>query len=770
MYTLNEILTLIENEATAHLQVQQYGHGDVWEINPKELDYLVLWAIEESVVLSERTLTYNIRLLAMDRVLPGEENEQEVMSDTIQVLLDFVAYFRQLHTTDLSIQTSVSFEPFTERFDDKVSGHACVLSITQPYDYNKCQIPQTTNTIPPTVDGITLYDFCNQATIDRLTATQLACLQSEFGGSCDPVTEQINGVTIGTTPSGDTNNQVITDSAANPVGTEANPSVIGDATVTINSASLGATGSILAEGSQDLVVNLDGSPAGSWDGDSWEVTSAVCADATVNINGVFMENIPSGDTENIQVRQETGATLVGSKQGQHWRIDNSQAQVNGVNTETIPATVTHNQLIQDSAGADVGTAANPSVIADTSVTVNGDAFDTVVAEGSIDVPVEYVNGTPVGTINAGVVQIPNPVTCGSVVVTVSDDTPTIGDVITITATPSGITPDTYKFYYCQGDDLTEIAEQAGNTYDWTISVIGTYTITVIATEGSDPSVIGYKSITAGAETDAEAWLTAVGIPSDSTVYFSGTPYEITGNAYWVAVSLLVIALKAAGSWSKLHWLYLYAGGSASIGKINLVNPADTDAAFRITLYGGWVFGSTGRVSNATNTYGDTHFNANTHLAANDGCYFTYKRTQPTGTTTTSEFGAINTGTGAGSFFISKATTDRSFYSIGASKQVNGLATSTLDGFQCINRENNASLQKWYGNDGTVTDSDTTAFVGHASLEDYVGARNTNGAAGLYLENGSIISCEGRADGLTATEVEDTRVAIDTLMTALNWNV
>jgi hypothetical protein len=141
MYTLNEILTLIENEATAHLQVKQYGHGDVWEINPKELDYLVLWAIEESVVLSERTLTYNIRLLAMDRVLPGEENEQEVMSDTIQVLLDFVAYFRQLHTTELSIQPSVTLEPFTERFDDKVSGHACVLSITQPYDYNKCQIP-----------------------------------------------------------------------------------------------------------------------------------------------------------------------------------------------------------------------------------------------------------------------------------------------------------------------------------------------------------------------------------------------------------------------------------------------------------------------------------------------------------------------------------------------------------------------------------------------------------------------------------------------------
>lgn len=141
MYTLNEVFQLIENQATAHLQVRQYGQGDLWEINPKELDYLVLWAIEQSVVLSERTLTYNITLLAMDRVLAGEENEQEVMSDTMQVLLDFVAYFRQLHTTDLSIQPSVTLEPFTERFDDKVSGHSCTLSITQPYDYNRCQIP-----------------------------------------------------------------------------------------------------------------------------------------------------------------------------------------------------------------------------------------------------------------------------------------------------------------------------------------------------------------------------------------------------------------------------------------------------------------------------------------------------------------------------------------------------------------------------------------------------------------------------------------------------
>ena len=141
MYTLNDIFQIIETQANSHLQIKQYGQGDVWELQPEELDYVVLWAIEEGASVSERTLTYNIRLICMDRVLPGEENEHEVMSDTISILMDFVAYFRQLHTEKLSIQTSVSFEPFIKRFTDTVSGHACVLSITQPYAYDRCQIP-----------------------------------------------------------------------------------------------------------------------------------------------------------------------------------------------------------------------------------------------------------------------------------------------------------------------------------------------------------------------------------------------------------------------------------------------------------------------------------------------------------------------------------------------------------------------------------------------------------------------------------------------------
>lgn len=50
------------------------------------------------------------------------------------------------------------------------------------------------------------------------------------------VTEQINGTTIGTSVPGSTNNQVIENSDGDPVGTDANPSVVSDVQIQVNGA------------------------------------------------------------------------------------------------------------------------------------------------------------------------------------------------------------------------------------------------------------------------------------------------------------------------------------------------------------------------------------------------------------------------------------------------------------------------------------------------------------------------------------------------------
>jgi hypothetical protein len=64
----------------------------------------------------------------------------------------------------------------------------------------------------------------------------------------------------------------------------------------------------------------------------------VCADAVVNVNSVFFDNVASGGTLNIEVRKSSGSDLVGSKQGQYWRIGDSTAVLKTSGGATISTT------------------------------------------------------------------------------------------------------------------------------------------------------------------------------------------------------------------------------------------------------------------------------------------------------------------------------------------------------------------------------------------------------------------------------------------------
>jgi hypothetical protein len=75
------------------------------------------------------------------------------------------------------------------------------------------------------------------------------------------------------------------------------------ADITVNSVSVGSAPS---GGSLDIVVNLDGSPSGSWDGDSWEITSDPFPDTTLQVNGTTEGTVASGSTVDIQLSDSGG--------------------------------------------------------------------------------------------------------------------------------------------------------------------------------------------------------------------------------------------------------------------------------------------------------------------------------------------------------------------------------------------------------------------------------------------------------------------------------
>uniref|UniRef100_UPI0040484C0B hypothetical protein n=1 Tax=Yoonia sp. TaxID=2212373 RepID=UPI0040484C0B len=304
--------------------------------------YPLLWLSNEGGSLEDNYKVDNIRLTMFGRVIVGEEgqdddaSEIEVLSDMQLILLDFLNYFHQQHGQEYVTDKAATLEHFTERTNDRTAGYSCVLELKQFYDWNKCNIPQSGAVIPPTIDGLTLYDFCDQSVLDRLTAEQNACLLLEFGNCADATVENSDASYSTTVASGATlvlPNIDFTDSDGTTTSVPSVQNIVAtpippcaDATVQLNGTTVGT---IPSGDSDSFTVNLDGSPSGTWDGTAWQVTSTPCADATVELNGVEMTTIPSGDTENISIRQSSGATEVGSKQGVHWRIDDSAISING---------------------------------------------------------------------------------------------------------------------------------------------------------------------------------------------------------------------------------------------------------------------------------------------------------------------------------------------------------------------------------------------------------------------------------------------------------
>lgn len=113
--------------------------------------------------------------------------------------------------------------------------------------------------------------------------------------------------------------------------------------------------------------------------------------------------------------------------------------------------------------------------------------------------------------------------------------------------------------------------------------------------------------------------------SDTQRYLDATGLD---GAYAPALDGLVLGLKSVGLWSKMVAVYPFIGGTQALHRWNLMNPADTDAAYRLTFMGGtdthsdalgYVPNPPGVVANGG--YADTHmiprgiFDQNsTHLA------------------------------------------------------------------------------------------------------------------------------------------------------------
>jgi len=250
------------------------------------------------------------------------------------------------------------------------------------------------------------------------------------------------------------------------------------------------------------------------------------------------------------------------------------------------------------------------------------------------------------------------------------------------------------------------------------------------------------------DADAQAFITASGI--------SGTEATATNQ--------LVIDLKSANIWTKMKCVYPLVGGTATSHKFNLVNPQDTDAAYRLVFSGGLTHSSNGILGNGTNGWANTFLNPSIIFPSGFASIGFYNRVA-----TTNQGIYMGTTVGSTNFFRIAplaGTTIRHFNRGAATGQTNHTVTNEL-GFNANSRISN-TLMTSIDNTGAFQTNTTTQTIAYSSFQIPLLVVNSSGTIASY--SNAQFSFAYISDALTSSELTTLKSINQTFQTTLGRQV
>ena len=144
----NNIIDALKCVSISHGMVNTVSSGNTDDIDINaNVVYPLVHIVPSSVSAGVQQITISFNVLAMDLVKTDESNEQQVLSDTMQILIDIIAQYKNGLMLNVQQNTGIygqaddvsyTLEPFTERFDNVVSGWNMSFNIVMPATYFAC--------------------------------------------------------------------------------------------------------------------------------------------------------------------------------------------------------------------------------------------------------------------------------------------------------------------------------------------------------------------------------------------------------------------------------------------------------------------------------------------------------------------------------------------------------------------------------------------------------------------------------------------------------
>ena len=152
--TYNNVIDTLKALGEKHNQIKTTTVGDIFDIDLEQNTLYPLMHINSLSVNTKRTeLVYNFQVFIMDLVNDDNSNEQEVYSDVLQMCVDVISILTNSKwqaQLQLDIDAPVYFaegdytiEPFTERFNQAVTGWVFTISVVVENTFQTCNIPMT---------------------------------------------------------------------------------------------------------------------------------------------------------------------------------------------------------------------------------------------------------------------------------------------------------------------------------------------------------------------------------------------------------------------------------------------------------------------------------------------------------------------------------------------------------------------------------------------------------------------------------------------------
>lgn len=236
---------------------------------------------------------------------------------------------------------------------------------------------------------------------------------------------------------------------------------------------------------------------------------------------------------------------------------------------------------------------------------------------------------------------------------------------------------------------------------------------------------------------------------------------ITDATITSAICALVTTMKANGTWAKMQAIYPMVGGTATTHKFNLKNPADTNAAFRLSFTGGWTHSANGALPNGTNSIADTFYIPATSATQNSHHLSYYSRTNSN--LTEVEIGAVNSSQGS---LVEARTSNVSYFRINSAATYASAADTNSAAYYISNRTASNVINGWRNSTKIATAATVSTTL--TTLRYFIGALNDNAITKYYSTKQCAFASIG--SGLTDGEAAALYTAVQAFQTTLSRQV